>query len=39
MIGRDLPKIQQPRERQLSIIDGKTVRNFTRMVEQTGTGP
>jgi hypothetical protein len=36
LTGRNLPKIQQPREPQPSIINEKTIADFTRGVEQTG---
>jgi hypothetical protein len=32
----DLPKILQPREPEPSIVNEKTVADFTRVVEQTG---
>jgi hypothetical protein len=34
--GRNLPKIRQPREPAPSTINGKTVADFTRVVEKTG---
>ena len=33
--GRDLPKIQQPREPEPSTINEKTIADFTRVVEET----
>ena len=36
LTGRDLPKIRQPREPDPSIINDKTIADFTRVVEQTG---
>jgi hypothetical protein len=36
LAGRNLPKIQQPRESEPSIINEKTLADFTRVVEQTG---
>ena len=36
LTGRDLPKIRQQREPELSTINEKTVADFTRVVEQTG---
>ncbi len=36
LTGRNLPKIWQPREAEPSIINEKTVADFTRVVEQTG---
>jgi hypothetical protein len=36
LTGRNLPKIRQPREREPSTINEKTVADFTRVVEQTG---
>jgi hypothetical protein len=36
LTGRDLPKIRQPREPEPSIINEKTIAEFTRVVEQTG---
>jgi hypothetical protein len=36
LTGRNLPKIRQPREPEPSIINEKTVADFTRVVEQTG---
>jgi hypothetical protein len=36
LTGRNLPKIQQPREPEPSIINEKTIADFTRVVEQTG---
>jgi hypothetical protein len=35
LTGRNLPKIQQPREPEPSIINEKTVADFSRVVEQT----
>jgi hypothetical protein len=35
LTGRHLPKIRQPRAPEPSIINGKTISDFTR-VEQTG---
>lgn len=35
LTGRNLMRIQQPREAELSIINEKTVADFTRVVEQT----
>jgi hypothetical protein len=37
LTGRNLPKIQQPREPAPSTINEKTIADFTRVVEQTGT--
>jgi hypothetical protein len=34
--GRNLPKIRQPREPEPSIINEKSIADFTRVVEQTG---
>jgi hypothetical protein len=34
--GRNLPKIRQQRDPEPSIINEKTVADFTRVVEQTG---
>ena len=34
--GRNLPRIRQPRESKPSIINEKTIADFTRVVEQTG---
>jgi hypothetical protein len=34
--GRNLPTIRQGTEPQPSIVTGKTVADFTRVVEQTG---
>ena len=34
--GRNLPKIRQPKEPEPSIINEKTVADFTRVVEQMG---
>jgi hypothetical protein len=34
--GRDLPKIRQPADGPPSIINAKTLADFTRVVEQTG---
>jgi hypothetical protein len=34
--GRNLPKIRQAREPEPSIINEKTIADFTRLVEQTG---
>ena len=45
LTGRNLPKIRQPREPEPSIINEKTIADFTRVVKQTGilkrdvTGP
>jgi hypothetical protein len=36
LTGRNPPKIQQPRESQPSIINEKTIADFTRVVERTG---
>jgi hypothetical protein len=36
LTGRNLPKIGQSREAEPSIINEKTIADFTRMVEQTG---
>jgi hypothetical protein len=36
LTGRNLPKIRQPREPEPSTINGKTIADFTRVVEQTG---
>jgi hypothetical protein len=36
MTGYSLPKIRQPREAEPSIINEKTIADFTRVVEQTG---
>ena len=36
LTGRNLPKIRQSRESEPSIINEKTVADFTRAVEQTG---
>jgi len=36
MTGHSLPKIRQPREAEPSIINEKTIADFTRVVEQTG---
>jgi hypothetical protein len=36
LTGRNLPKIQQAREPEPSIINEKTILDFTRVVEQTG---
>jgi hypothetical protein len=36
LTGRNLPKIRQPREPEPSIINEKTIADFTRVVEQTG---
>src|ERR1700674_5208635 len=36
LTGRNLPKIQQPREPEPSTINEKTIGDFTRVVEQTG---
>ena len=36
LTGCNLPKIWQPREPEPSIINEKTVADFTRVVEQTG---
>jgi hypothetical protein len=34
--GRNLPKIQQAKEPDPSIVNEKTIADFTRVVEQTG---
>ena len=36
LTGRNLPKIWQPSEPEPSIINEKTIADFTRVVEQTG---
>jgi len=36
LTGRNLPKIEQPRALEPSIINEKTVADFTRVIEQTG---
>jgi hypothetical protein len=36
LTGRNLPTIRQPREPEPSIINEKTIADFTRVVEQTG---
>jgi hypothetical protein len=36
LTGRNLPKIQQPREPEPSTLNEKTIADFTRVVEQTG---
>jgi hypothetical protein len=36
LTGRNLPKIRQSKEPEPSIINEKTVADFTRVVEQTG---
>jgi hypothetical protein len=36
LTGRNLPKIQQPREPAPSTMNEKTIADFTRVVEQTG---
>jgi hypothetical protein len=36
LTGRNLPKIRQPREPEPSIVNEKTIADFTRVVEQTG---
>jgi hypothetical protein len=36
LTGRNLPKILQAREPEPSIINEKTIADFTRVVEQTG---
>jgi hypothetical protein len=36
LTGRNLPKIRHAREPEPSIINEKTVADFTRVVEQTG---
>jgi hypothetical protein len=36
LTGRNLPKIWQQRDPEPSIINEKTVADFTRVVEQTG---
>ena len=38
LAGRNLPKIRQPREPEPSIINEKTIAEFTRVVEQTVRG-
>jgi len=35
LTGRNLPKIRQPREAEPSIINEKTIADFTRVVEQS----
>jgi hypothetical protein len=35
--GHNLPTIRQSREPEPSVINEKTIADFTRMVEQTGT--
>jgi hypothetical protein len=35
LTGRNLPKLWQPREPEPSIINEKTIADFTRVVEQT----
>jgi hypothetical protein len=35
LTGRNLPKIGQPRAPEPSTINGKTIADFTRVVEQT----
>ena len=36
LTGRNLPKIRQSREPQPSIVNEKTIADFTRVVKQTG---
>jgi hypothetical protein len=36
LTGRNLPKIQQPREPEPSTINEKTIADFTRVVDETG---
>ncbi len=36
LTGPNLPKIQQSRDSEPSIINEKTIADFTRVVEQTG---
>jgi hypothetical protein len=36
LTGRNLPKIMQSRKTEPSIINEKTIADFTRVVEQTG---
>jgi hypothetical protein len=36
LTGHNLPKIRQSREVEPSTINGKTIADFTRVVEQTG---
>jgi hypothetical protein len=36
LTGRNLPKIRQSREAEPSTINGKTIADFTRVVERTG---
>jgi hypothetical protein len=36
LTGRNLPKIRQPREPEPSIVNEKTIADFTCVVEQTG---
>ena len=36
LAGRNLPKIQQPRDPEPSTVNEKTFTDFTRVVEQTG---
>jgi hypothetical protein len=36
LTGRKLPKIRPPKEAERSIINEKTIADFTRVVEQTG---
>jgi hypothetical protein len=36
LTGRNLPKIQQPREPEPSTINEKTIADFTRVAEHTG---
>jgi hypothetical protein len=36
LTGRNLPKIRQAREPELSTINEKTIADFARVVEQTG---
>jgi hypothetical protein len=36
LTGRNLPKIQQPKEAEPSIINEKTIADFARVVERTG---
>jgi hypothetical protein len=36
LTGHNIPKLQQPREPEPSIINEKTIAGFSRVVEQTG---
>jgi hypothetical protein len=36
LTGRNLPKIRQSKDPERSIINDKTIADFTRVVEQTG---